>query len=55
MDAETFIRSYNSVVDGLVALTQAVDKDAALLGSLTLDDFNLFSNLVKELRWNREI
>lgn len=49
MNPEAFVKRYLALVSELRALSCAVDSNGDLLSALTIDQYLIFSNLVKEL------
>ena len=53
MNPQEFTSSFAHIVSQLIALSDAVAADCSLLGSMSIEDYQLFQGMVKELAWNR--
>ena len=55
MDPQEFANRVVLVFANLTDLSKAVNDDPSLLGSLSIEDYQLFQNLVKELVWYKGV
>lgn len=51
MNAETFSELVARVLSDVRKISEAVEADYDLLGSLTLEDYQVITGMVKELVW----
>lgn len=55
MNAETFNAEFAKCVKLLHDLAVEIDKNQDLIGSLSLDDYVLLCNLIKEYYWSQGV
>lgn len=55
MNAETFNAEFAKCVKLLKDLAVEIDKNQDLIGSLSLDDYVLLCNLIKEYYWSQGV